>query len=43
MEYILIGVLAIVVFGLRSTVMDMYDRIYLVEQVLKELKKEDEE
>ena len=32
MEYILIGILAIVVWGLRATVMDMYDRVYRLEQ-----------
>jgi len=35
MEYILIGILSIVVWGLRSTVMDMYDRVYVIEQELK--------
>jgi hypothetical protein len=34
MEYILIGILSIVVWGLRATVMDMYDRLYRIEKAL---------
>jgi hypothetical protein len=38
MEYILIGILSIVVWGLRATVMNMYDRVYVIEQELKKRK-----
>ena len=32
MEYILIGILAAVVWGVRQTAMDLYDRVYKIEQ-----------